>query len=60
MCARHSESQPETLDRPEIVDLADRVYVLNVNGYIGDSTRSEIEYAERHGKPVDYLESLDR
>ena len=38
------------------IDLADRVYVLNVNGYIGASTRSEIEYAIAHGKPVDYLE----
>ena len=38
------------------IDLADRVYVLNVNGYIGSSTRSEIEYAIAHGKPVDYLE----
>ena len=38
------------------IDLADRVFILNVEGYIGDSTRSEIEYAERFGKPVEYLE----
>ncbi len=38
------------------IDLADRVFVLNVDGYIGESTRSEIEYAERFGKPIDYLE----
>jgi hypothetical protein len=37
------------------IDLCDWVWVLNVNGYIGDSTRSEIEYAEAHGKPVRYL-----
>lgn len=37
------------------IDLADRVLVVNVNGYVGDSTRSEIDYAERHGKPVEYL-----
>lgn len=37
------------------IDLADYVYVLNVGGYIGDSTRSEIEYAEALGKPVHYL-----
>ena len=29
--------------------------MLNVGGYIGDSTRSEIRYAEQHGKPVCYL-----
>lgn len=39
------------------IDLADYVYVLNVGGYIGDSTRSEIEYAEKIGRPVTYLES---
>jgi hypothetical protein len=38
------------------IDLADYVYVLNVGGYIGNSTRSEIEYAKTLGKRVDYLE----
>ena len=38
------------------IDLCDEVYVLNVNGYIGESTRSEIEYAKQIGKPVSYLE----
>lgn len=37
------------------IDLADRVLVLNVGGYIGESTRSEIEYAEKIGRPVEYL-----
>ena len=30
--------------------------VINVGGYIGESTRSEIEYAVIHGKTVKYLE----
>lgn len=38
------------------IDLADYVLVLNVDGYIGESTRSEIEYAESIGKPVEYME----
>jgi hypothetical protein len=38
------------------IDLADRVLVLNVGGYVGESTRSEIEYAQTHGKQVEYLE----
>jgi hypothetical protein len=38
------------------IDLADEILVLNVGGYIGNSTRSEIEYAKAHGKPVRYLE----
>lgn len=38
------------------IDLADEILVLNVGGYIGDSTRSEIAYARAHGKPVRWLE----
>lgn len=37
------------------IDLCDEVLILNVDGYIGDSTRSEIEYAEKMGKPVRYM-----
>lgn len=40
------------------IDLADEVLVLNVGGYIGESTRSEIEYAEQLGKPIRYLEPM--
>ena len=40
------------------IDLADEVLILNVGGYIGDSTRSELDYAIAHGKPVRYLEHL--
>ena len=38
------------------IDMADGIYVINVGGYIGDSTRSEIEYAKALGKSVEYLE----
>jgi hypothetical protein len=37
-------------------DLADEVLILNVDGYIGESTRSEMEYAYRVGKKVRFLE----
>jgi len=40
------------------IDLADEIFVINVGGYIGESTKSEIEYAKSTGKPVEYLESL--
>ena len=39
------------------IDMADEIFVINVGGYIGASTRSEIEYAEATGKTVRYLES---
>ena len=38
------------------IDMADEVFIINVGGYIGTSTRSEIEYAKMHGKPIHYLE----
>ena len=38
------------------IDLADSIYVINVGGYIGESTRSEIEYARKNGKRIEYLE----
>ncbi len=39
------------------IDMADEIYVINVDGYIGESTKSEIAYALEHGKAVRYLES---
>ena len=40
------------------IDMADEIFVINVGGYIGSSTRSEIEYAKAAGKPVRYLEPV--
>ena len=41
------------------IDMADEIFVINVNGYIGESTKSEIEYAILTGKIVNYLEPID-
>ena len=38
------------------IDMTDAIYVINVGGYIGQSTRSEIEYAKNNGKKILYLE----
>jgi hypothetical protein len=40
------------------IDLCDRVMVLNVGGYIGESTRNEINYATETGKQISYLEPI--
>jgi len=40
------------------IDLADEILVLNVGGYIGESTRNEIEYAKLIGRTIRYLEEL--
>ena len=67
-CDTHSDSElkiaPEQkamLDElhKRKIDLADQVFVLNVGGYIGPSTRSEIKYANQLQKPVIYLEPLE-
>lgn len=41
------------------IDMADEVFVLNVGGYIGESTRREIGYANSLKKPVRYLVNGD-
>jgi len=38
------------------IDLCNEVLVINVGGYIGESTRSEISYATALGKRIRYLE----
>lgn len=53
-----TEGAKEMLDdmHKRKIDMADVIYVINVDGYIGESTRSEIEYAIKNGKEVRYLE----
>ncbi|MEU9663523.1 hypothetical protein [Streptomyces chartreusis] len=41
------------------IDLADEVLVVNPGGYIGDSTRSEIDYARSLGKPIRYTHAAE-
>ena len=52
-----SEATKEMLDdmHKRKIDLADEIFVINPDGYIGASTRSEIEYAIKTNKPVRYL-----
>ena len=38
------------------IDMADAIYVINKDGYIGSSTKSEIKYAIMHGKQIIYME----
>jgi len=38
------------------IDLCDEVYVINYEGYIGESTRNEINYAKGKGIPIIYME----
>ena len=53
-----SEGVKEMLDdmHKRKIDMADEIFVINVGGYIGSSTKSEIAYAPSTGKTVRYLE----
>ena len=42
------------------IDMSDGIFVINVGGYIGESTRSEIDYAIKNGKTVEYLEPIKK
>ena len=39
------------------IDLADAIFVVNVNGYIGENVKKEIAYALENGKEIIYLEN---
>lgn len=55
-----TEGTKEMLDdmHKRKIDMADEIFVINVNGYIGESTKSEIEYAKMNNKPISYLNEI--
>ena len=53
--------EPETKEmlddmHKQKIDMANGIFVINKNGYIGDGTRNEIEYAIQNNKFIYYLE----
>jgi len=64
----HADGEYETVLTDEVkimlddmhkrkIDMAEEIFVINKNGYIGKSTRSEIDYASKKGKKISYLEN---
>ena len=53
-----TENTKEMLDdmHKRKIDMADEIFVINKNNYIGNSTKSEIEYALKNNKVVKYME----
>ena len=49
-----------TLDKlhKKKIDISDAIYVVNIDGYIGNSARNEIDYAIKNGKEVIYNENI--
>lgn len=53
-----SKEQKKNLDELHLrkIDMSDEIYVININNYIGKSTREEISYALLKGKKISYYE----
>ncbi len=56
----YTEGAKEMLDdmHKRKIDMSDEIFVINKNGYIGESTKSEIEYAIKTNKKVNYMEQI--
>lgn len=56
----YTDEQASLLDKlhKQKIDMSDSIFVVNVNGYIGNSTKSEIEYAKAKNKEILYLEKI--
>ncbi len=64
--SQHFDSDPQYSNLPvkrmldelhlRKIDLADEILVLNVGGYVGESTSREITYAKEQGKTIRWLE----
>lgn len=54
-----TDEQIENLKKAHFkkIDLSDAIYIVNVNNYIGESTKLEIEYAKSKNKEIIYLEN---
>ena len=54
------EKTKQMLDKmhKQKIDMSDEIYVINLDGYIGESTKNEIEYAKINGKKINYLECI--
>ncbi len=51
-----TKEQFSTLEKVHLkkLELCDEVFVIDVNGYIGNSTKKEIEFALKNNKPISY------
>ena len=47
-------------DHKAKIEMSDEIFVINPYGYIGESTKSEIEYAKELGKRINYLVDPNR
>lgn len=53
------EQQKLALIHYKKIDISDAIYIVNINGYIGESVKREIAYAKEHGKEIIYHEKVN-
>lgn len=56
----YTDDQKETLDLAHLakIEESDAIVVINIGGYIGESTRREIKWAAMRRKLIYYVETL--
>lgn len=42
------------------IDMSDAIYVINKDGYIGESTYGEIDWAKKHNKEIYFMEDINQ
>ncbi|MEW5744249.1 MAG: hypothetical protein AB1805_02235 [Nitrospirota bacterium] len=52
---KDTKKRLKDMDKPKIL-LADEVFVINPDGYIGHSTSEDIQFAQSQGKTITYME----
>jgi len=55
---RHEKEMLDDMHK-EKIDISNAIYVIDIGGYIGESTRREIEYARKMGKKIYYFSKQD-
>jgi hypothetical protein len=55
---KYTKEEIEILGKEHLkkIDISNAIFVINKNGYIGESVRNEIEYAKNQNKEIIYLE----
>jgi hypothetical protein len=55
---KYTKEEIELLGKEHLkkIDISNAIFVINKNGYIGESVKNEIEYAKNQNKEIIYLE----
>ncbi len=54
---KDTKKKLKEMDKPKII-LADEIFVINPDGYVGHSTSEDIQFAQSLGKTITYMEPV--